>query len=191
MSQSSVTLNWDGDENALYYRVYRCAPSGQFFVPLDYWVTKTFYVDNTADKYGRKNQYKVQSCNPMGLSQSSFPSEGYTDSPFRDFSSEYNLVSSDDYDEQCETIGTAIAANGLCSMYDCCIAGLDPTDPTARFEARIAMIDGEPVVTPFPDLGTNRVYTVVGKSSLSDPDEDWHEPDENSQFFRVKVSLPE
>ena len=82
------------------------------------------------------------------------------------------------------------AANGY-SVWQCYVAGVDPNSATNTFLAKIAVVDGEPVVTPFPDLGTNRVYTVVGRSSLSDPDEDWHEPDGNSRFFRVKVSLPE
>ena len=96
------------------------------------------------------------------------------------------ILSSVDGDFEAAAIATA--ENGQ-AVWECYMTGLDPEYPDSHFEAKIALVDGNPVVTPSPDLGTNRVYTVEAKSSLED--EHWGEPDENSRFFRIKVSLPE
>ena len=49
------------------------------------------------------------------------------------------------------------------------------------------MKDGAPVVTPDPDLGAARVYTVEGAETLSDT---FGPTNAASRFFRVKVELP-
>ena len=91
-----------------------------------------------------------------------------------------------------ESAALATAANGRNPVWECYVAGIRPTDEEARFEARIGMVDGAPVVTWAPDLnegGTKaeRVYTVEGKASLRD---DWGPTNAASRFFRVKVELP-
>ena len=91
-----------------------------------------------------------------------------------------------------EAAAFAMASNRVNAVWQCYVAGLDPNCATNRFLATIGFDDaGAPVVEWSPDLGTNRVYTVEGKASLSDTNEVWHAPDEDSRFFRVRVELPE
>jgi len=67
------------------------------------------------------------------------------------------------------------------------VAGTDPTDDVSVFTALISVRDGAPSVTWTPDLGSERVYTVEGKASLT---EDWQSPaNATHRFFRVKVSM--
>ena len=86
-----------------------------------------------------------------------------------------------------------MAANGVNKVWECYVAGIVPTNAAARFEARIEIENGVPVVTWSPDLnegGTKneRVYTVEGKERLGDG---WGPTNAASRFFRVKVALPE
>ena len=83
----------------------------------------------------------------------------------------------------------APAANPAYDIWQCWLAGISPVDPDAQFRAAIRMVDGEPVVTPVPDLGAERDYTVVGKASLEEYD--WLPAGAASRFFRVKVSMPQ
>ena len=83
----------------------------------------------------------------------------------------------------------APAANPAYDVWQCWLAGISPVDPDAQFRAAIRMVDGEPVVTPDPDLGSERDYTVVGKASLEEYD--WLPAGAASRFFRVKVSMPQ
>ena len=79
-------------------------------------------------------------------------------------------------------------------VWECYVAGIDPTDATAHFEARIAIgPDGTPRISWDPDLNENgtkseRVYTVEGKAELADP---WGPTNTTSRFFHVKVGMPE
>lgn len=82
----------------------------------------------------------------------------------------------------------AMSANGVNKVWECYVAGLSPTNAAARFEARVDLVDGEPVVTWSPDLGAARNYVVEGKTNLVDG---WGPTNAASRFFRVKVSLPE
>jgi uncharacterized repeat protein (TIGR02543 family) len=67
------------------------------------------------------------------------------------------------------------------------VAGTDPNDPESVFRARIEIADGVPVVLWEPDLRPDRVYTVEGKTNLTDGA--WHTPTNTaSRFFRVKVA---
>ena len=66
------------------------------------------------------------------------------------------------------------------------ITGLNPKDPGAKFLALIGFHEGQPSVKWEPDLGSARVYTIQGKTNLTDSC--WHSPTNNaSKFFRVKV----
>ena len=98
----------------------------------------------------------------------------------------------DEYDAY-ESAALELAANGANAVWECYVAGLDPTDAGAKFEAEIDMEGGSPVVTWTPDLNeggtkSERIYTVEGKENLSDG---WGPTNAASRFFRVKVSLPE
>ena len=94
------------------------------------------------------------------------------------------------------TAAKMIAANGL-TLEECYIAGLDPTDPDSKFEARIDIIDGQPVVTWKPQLdkadAALRTYTTYG---CSEPGGDWIDFDAASpeikatlRFFKVCVDM--
>ena len=97
----------------------------------------------------------------------------------------------DEYDAY-ESAALATAANGRDKVWECYVAGISPTNEAARFEARIDVSNGVPVVTWTPDLnegGTKaeRVYTVEGQERLGDG---WGPTNAASRFFRVKVALP-
>lgn len=81
------------------------------------------------------------------------------------------------------------AANGM-TLHDCYVAGLDPDDPDADLVANISMNKAaEPVITWTPDLTPDRVYTVIGRTNLTDSG--WVDPtNESTHFYKVKVSLP-
>jgi hypothetical protein len=85
------------------------------------------------------------------------------------------------------------AANGMNEVWQCYVAGLDPTNAASRLIATTDMVDGSPVVSWTPDLnegGTKheRVYTVEGCERLTDGN--WGPTNAASRFFRVKVSMP-
>lgn len=100
----------------------------------------------------------------------------------------WGLAGGGDY----EAAAWALAANGANKVWECYVAGLDPTNAASRLLAEISMADGTPCVTWTPDLnegGTKRerVYTVEGKQTLTN---DWGEVNTESRFFRVKVEMP-
>ncbi len=97
----------------------------------------------------------------------------------------YGLASDGNYDGA----AFAPAANGLDDVWQCYVSGISPVDPLARFLSEIRMVDDEPVVTPNPDLGADRVYEVQGKETLDVYD--WGPTNAASRFFRVKVEMPE
>ena len=82
------------------------------------------------------------------------------------------------------------AANGR-TLRECYVAGLDPGDPDADLVAHIAMDEtAAPVVTWTPDLTPERVYSILGRTNLTD--EAWVYPtNESTRFYRVKVALPQ
>ena len=87
-----------------------------------------------------------------------------------------------------EAAALATAANGR-PVWQCYVAGLDPTDPDDDLVADIAMVNGEPKIS----VGgkgerEGRVYTVEGKPDLSS---EWGPTNNFSRFFRVKAGLAE
>ena len=74
-------------------------------------------------------------------------------------------------------------------------AGTDPTNETSRFEAKIKMRDGVPIVTWEPDLNENgakaeRLYKVYGSETLEGGG-DWQYPTNPlHHFFKVTVEMP-
>jgi hypothetical protein len=64
------------------------------------------------------------------------------------------------------------------------VAGSDPTNAASVF---LTTIDAQRNIHWSPDLG-DRLYTVEGKASLTEPE--WRTPDAACRFFRVRVELP-
>ena len=66
------------------------------------------------------------------------------------------------------------------------------TNSESEFTAGIEFVDGVPQVTWSPNLNTNgteRIYTIWGKESLTDAA--WHSPTNAAhRFFKVKVEMP-
>ena len=80
----------------------------------------------------------------------------------------------------------ATAANGR-PVWECYVAGLDPTDATDDFIATIEMVNGEPQIS----VGgrgeqPGRVYTVEGKADLGDS---WGPTNAMSLFFHITVEV--
>ncbi len=68
------------------------------------------------------------------------------------------------------------------------VAGTQPTNSASVFRCVIALSNGTSRVTWSPDLGTSRVYTVEGRTSLAEGA--WGVTNAESRFFRVRVALP-
>lgn len=96
----------------------------------------------------------------------------------------YGLVSGGNY----ESAAAADAdGDGQLSWQEY-VSGSLPTNRNSTFRAYIGITNGRPRVTWSPNLGTSRVYTVDGKSALTNAA--WVSPtNAASRFFRVKVSL--
>lgn len=107
-----------------------------------------------------------------------------------------------DYEEKAKET----AANGH-KVWECYVAGEDPTDKVSRFTATIKMgADGKPIVSRKPPLNGEdadgagiregvRSYSVYGKQTLDDAAEEWTPVAEgnegNYRFFKVGVGMPE
>jgi hypothetical protein len=68
------------------------------------------------------------------------------------------------------------------------VAGSVPTNRESIFRSLITVSNGVPRVTWTPDLGAARVYTVDGRTNLTEGA--WGNTNAGSRFFRVKVSMP-
>lgn len=88
------------------------------------------------------------------------------------------------------------AANGMNTVEEAYIAGLDPSKESSKFMAIITMDENVPTITWSPDLSDDdlpRHYTIYGKRAL-DGIEDWeivtdaNKP--NMRFFKVAVNMP-
>jgi hypothetical protein len=97
----------------------------------------------------------------------------------------------DEY-EAYEAAAKKTAANGW-KVWECYVAGTDQTNATSVFSAAIEMVDGIPQITWSPNLNTNgieRIYTIWGKTNLTDGAE-WECPTNAAhRFFKVTVGLP-
>ena len=98
----------------------------------------------------------------------------------------------DEY-ESYEAAAKATAANGRNKVWECFVAGISPTNETARFTAKIEMLNGAPIVTWDPNLNTNgvvRTYKVYGSETLENGGE-WQYPTNSlHRFFKVTVEMP-
>lgn len=97
----------------------------------------------------------------------------------------------DEY-EVYESMANATAANGD-KVWECYVAGTDPTDTNSQFTATIKMVDGAPSVEWSPKLSAEeeakRKYTIYGRASL-EPGEEWHSPTNAlDRFFTVGVEM--
>ncbi len=109
-----------------------------------------------------------------------------------------------DYD----AIGRELALNGVNTIEECYIAGLEPADPKAAFMASIEMdVNGLPKVSWTPDLKSDRAYKVIrlewnatkgvlkeveelsGTSGMT-IDSKTRSGDQGPCLYRVKVALP-
>ncbi len=88
-----------------------------------------------------------------------------------------------------EAKATEIAANGVNTVWECYVTGLEPTDAEAKFEATIEMADGVPKVTWSPDLGVERDYKILGSRNLKIWTEVTDETKSSYNFFKVKVEM--
>ena len=91
-----------------------------------------------------------------------------------------------------ETAAMADAANGL-KVWECFVAGLDPTNANSRFTSTIEFENGFPIIRWEPNLnedGNERIYTIYGRASLDDGD-GWTTPTNSlHRFFKVGVEMP-
>ena len=71
------------------------------------------------------------------------------------------------------------------------MAGTDPSNPGDIFRVMVTMLNDVPIVTWSPNLNTNgkvRVYTVLGKTNLTDAA--WVCPTNAAhRFFKMKVEM--
>jgi uncharacterized repeat protein (TIGR02543 family) len=68
------------------------------------------------------------------------------------------------------------------------VAGSNPTNRTSAFRAMISFSNGVRLVTWSPDLRPDRIYTVQGKTNLTDAA--WGPTNSASRFFKVYVEMP-
>ena len=95
-----------------------------------------------------------------------------------------------------EAAARATAANGENQVWQCYVAGLDPTNTASRLLATIGFDEeGEPEIGWTPKLSdegeVRRTYTILGKTSLTS--EDWTPvapgTEANYNFFSVSVEM--
>ena len=78
-----------------------------------------------------------------------------------------------------------MAANGLNTVGECLLAGLDPEDPDDKLTVYVTMSNGVPHITWSPNL-PDRTYVIKGKASLGDPA--WVAPTNSThRFFKVEI----
>ena len=92
----------------------------------------------------------------------------------------------DEY-EAYEAAAKVTAANGR-PVWECYVAGLDPTNETSKFTANISLSNSTPYITWLPNLNTNgieRSYTIWGKTNLTDG-ADWEWPTNAAHRFGIE-----
>jgi hypothetical protein len=73
-------------------------------------------------------------------------------------------------------------------VWESYVAGLNPTNPLSRFIASIIISNDAHLVTWTPDLRPDRIYTILGKTNLTDTV--WGPTNAASRFFKVNVEMP-
>lgn len=210
-STFSCTIKWSSVKNAMTYRVYRYTddPDHPQAVHLDVDATaldQVWVEDVLFRGFRNRDTYKyyVQSANPAGLSKRSniaheisATDSGINKEDFKGSLTENGINVEGLSDDELESIASSDLDGDGISVEHEYIAGASPTDATSKFSADITIEGGKPKVTPNPDLGDKRVYTVYGKKRLDSADESWEDmstvsDDEQPEyhFFKVGVSLP-
>ena len=95
-----------------------------------------------------------------------------------------------------EAKANEVAVNGVNKVWECYVAGIDPTDATAKFATKIEIVDGKPVITWEPDMNQGfgktgvRTYKLLGSTDLKTWAEVADGAESNFNFFKVEVSMP-
>ncbi len=90
-----------------------------------------------------------------------------------------------------ETAAKALAANRRNAVWECYVAGLDPTNAASVLRATIRLENGDPVIGYEPTRPAHTPaewYKVDGKRTLGDI---WTPKAEGHRFFRVRIEIPE
>ena len=98
--------------------------------------------------------------------------------------SQYGLVTGEDY-EAAELTDTDSDGHLAWQEY---VAGSNPTNHESTFTTLISVSNGIRRVSWTPDLGTARVYTVNGRTNLTEGV--WGVTNSGSWFFRTRVDMP-
>jgi hypothetical protein len=203
---ATPTITWTSVSGAECYRVYRYLNDSDRPQAIDLQVKGLSVKDKTYRGFLNRCAYKyfVQSENPAGISKRSmiaieefWKDSGIDINDFKDSLSEYGMDMSKADEEEVDRIASSDLDGDGISVADEFIAGVSPIDATSQFTANITMENGMPKVTPFPDLGEARKYTIYGKTDLGNPAANWTDmssvPEEEKpeyRFFKVGVSLP-
>ena len=86
-----------------------------------------------------------------------------------------------------ESTASSTGANSR-HVWESYIAGLNPTNPSSQFTANISISNAHHLITWAPDLRPGRIYTVLGKTNLTDTA--WSPTNNACKFFKVKVAMP-
>ena len=105
----------------------------------------------------------------------------------------YNLGLDSDFETAAKQATGKVDTKGRSmAVWQDYVAGTAPTNPNDFLRAVISFINGVPHVSWTPNLNTNgevRVYTVMGKTNLTDAA--WACPTNTAlRFFKVKVEMP-
>ena len=201
-------IEWDSVMNADEYRVYR-----QFYGadPVLVGIVNRPLCQDKIISWFRSSKvdirYFIQAVHERGISKKSNMTEGFSideelclwsENYVRNYFSENGLMLATDFSENdwMKLIDSDLDGDGV-SVCDEIVAGVSPIDNTSKFTANITMENGKPKVTPNPDLGDKRKYTIYGKKDLSSSSVDWTDMSAVQEtekpeyrFFKVGVSLP-
>jgi hypothetical protein len=207
-SDASIQVNWElsDDVTVQSYWLFRKGPgettakcvsrfagNGEFFDPGT--VRKTGLPTKRLDppEPFKIYTYYVQAVSPQGISAPSPEAYGFAGTTvMRQWLEAVGFSVA----EGTDTAAATMSANGHDSVLACYVAGLDPTDAGAAFEAELSFEGGKCTVKPVGGEKEGRVYRVEGKMSMLD--EDWTDVTdvedlvaEGWRFFRVGVELAE
>ena len=205
ISGDKQIVSWDAVPDADEYRIYRQYGSDEpVLACVVQWQT-TSYEDYTRWSWLSTNyKYYIQAVNASAISVKSDKvahlsvkrgTTQLTESDVRGYFAENGVTLADDLsDEDWRNIHDSdLDGDGVIAGIES-ISGVSPIDSSAQFSANITFENGQPKVTPVPDLGKKRQYTIYGKESLNDPNVDWVDVTDkdlsNYHFFKVTVDMP-
>ena len=194
---SKISVGWDVVDDATEYRIYRTPVkqgSTRKWIGRNVGYSNTSFDDDSVTLLRTEYNYQIQAVNPVGFSELSTAVSGWRGTPYylSLIDSYYHQLTGASVDVDSVSYSdkeNATAMNGY-SLGASYIAGLDPTNETSKFTAKITISNGVPSIVWTPDLGSNRTYTIYGKTDLTDSN--WTSPTNSShRFFKVGVELPE